>query len=210
MQSTARPRECALLFPGGGGQKVLGGGAPGFGYPSNHRTSFFVCPKPAARRPFAGIRIFFPAKEVPYAKFSTTEGHHESARVINIMLPAGTFTSSAKVLSAEDISRLPPRTDPKDKDLAIFRFKLKDGKKAAVEGFGMPVVCETAEDQAVLDHDALLDGVMSLRELCWQTEFVVLVQGFASRMPDYVNNRLQDYFQTGDQEANAPFRFLNG
>jgi len=208
LKGAARPRQCALLFPDGNDQRVLGGGSHGFGYPGNHRTDFFIAATAVARRPFVGIRLFFPTKEVPYAKFSTTEGHREPARLINIMLHAGTFTSAAEVLSAADASNLPPRTNPKDKNLAIFRFKLNDDKRAAIEGFGMPVICENAEDQAILDDDAPVDGVMSLRKLCHQTEFVVLVQGFNAKMPEYVNNQLRDFFGSGQPEA--PWPYING
>ena len=79
----------------------------------------------------------------------------------------------------------------------------------------MPIVCESEEDQAIFDgardgasDGAPVDGVMSLRELCLQREFVVMVQGFAPAMPDMVNNQLRAYFFT--EEVKAPFPYVNG
>ena len=206
LKNNARTRECALVFDG---QKFLGGGSQGFGYPLNHRATFFIVTASAARRSYVGIRIYFPTKVVPHAKFSTTDGHRESVREVVIMLYAGSFTSSAEVLTEEQIADLPPRTDPKEgAKFATFRFRLKDGEKASIEGFGMPIVCESEEDQAIFDDEAPVDGVMSLRELCLQREFVVMVQAFPPAMPDIVNNQLRAYFFT--EEVKAPFPYVNG
>lgn len=187
---TSRPKECALCFPDGEGFRVVGGMR--LGYPRNHRTYFFFT-NPAGNVPYVGIRFFFPTVEVPHASFETTRGKPQLERIITIQLRVGTWTSSAEVLSKEKIARLPPRTNAKNDDLVLLRFKLRDGERARAENFGMPAVCKTQEDQAILDDDAPIEGVMSLRELCRQREFFILVTSFGGKVAA-VNNQLQDYF----------------
>ncbi len=187
-----------MLISNSNGQRLLGGGSPGFGYPLNHHAIIFIVPAAVGRRPFVEIRIFFPTKLESYAHFNLAAGRSEPTHEITIRFFPGTFTSSVEVLSAEQFAELPPRTHAKDARLAIFRFKMKEGERAWIEGFGTDVVCESAEDQAILDNDALVYGVMSLREMFRQRDFVALVQGFAPKMPDMVNNQLQEYFTMGN------------
>lgn len=96
-KTNPRPRACALLSPGAGdngeGMRVLGG--QDMGYPENHGTVFF-CVAPFSALPFVAIRITFPVAEVPYATFSTKDGHAQKMRNVTIKLQVGTWTSSAE------------------------------------------------------------------------------------------------------------------
>ena len=179
-----------MCFPEGEGFRVVGGMR--IGYPNNHHTHFLFA-NPVGNVPFVGIRIFFPTAEVPYASFETTQGKPQAERIITIKLRLGTWTSSAEVLSDEQLAKLPPRTDAKNKKLVLLRFKLKDGERAMAENFGMPAVCKTPEDQAILDDDAPIEGVMSLWELCRQREFFIVLENFEGKVAA-VNNQLQEYF----------------
>ncbi len=182
-----------MCFPEGEGFRVVGGMR--IGYPDNHHTHFLFANNPVGNVPFVGIRIFFPTVEVPYASFETTQGKPQPQRIITIKLRLGTWTSSAEILSDKRLATLPPRTNAKDSNwkLVLLHFKLKDGERAMAENFGMPAVCKTPDDQAILDDDAPIEGVMSLWELCRQREYFILVDKFEDKVAA-VNNQLQDYF----------------
>lgn len=189
-----RPRNCAfafcangaLAFPfwpedeqSSGNVKILGGQK--LGYPDNHQTRFFFSTG-SRSIPHVGLRILFPAKQVDYASFSNTNGLPLTEYTITIKLRAGTFTSRGRDLSPEEVARLPPRTAEKADTLSVLRFTLDAGKAAQVENYGMPTVCESDEDQAIFDKDAIIDGIMGLRELCLQRRFEVIVSNYSARL----------------------------
>lgn len=146
------------------------------GYPDNHRMEFIMT-TPISNLPFVGFQIYFSIDEASkaYASFSTTDGHPATIRQVMIKLHHGSWVSDARMLSEDDISRLPPCTGDRPDKLAFFRFVMKEGKRAAVQNFGIPVRCGPV-DQEILDGDAPIDGVTPLLDLCRQTEFVVLVK----------------------------------
>jgi hypothetical protein len=109
-------------------------------------------------------------------------------------------------MSAESLARLPPRTGSTTDDLQLLRFKLREGESAAVENFGIPAVCESDGDQAILDEGAPIEGIMSLRELCRQKEFVVIVSNCSTRLAS-VNNQLRDVFP---REMRPVYPYVNG
>ncbi|KAK4031219.1 P-loop containing nucleoside triphosphate hydrolase protein [Parachaetomium inaequale] len=200
----AKPKECALSFRRDGEFRILGGKK--MGYPDNHRATFLFTNPSKTNLPHVAIRISFPTVEVPYASFSTIHGAPELARVITIKLMVGTWTSSAEVLLPEKVAELPPRANAKKDDLVLLRFKLKDGERARAENFGIPAACEHPEDQAILDGDALIDGAISLRDLCRQSEFFVLVPGYTGKVASF-NNQLREYFP---REIQPVFPYANG
>jgi hypothetical protein len=104
----------------------------------------------------------------------------------------------------EEVARLPPRSDPKAKasNLSLLRFKLKEGESAAEENFGITAVCESPEGQAIFDDGAPIGCMISLRELCRQTDFQIIV----SRL-ETINNQLRDHLP---REIHPGFPYVNG
>ncbi|KAK3293556.1 P-loop containing nucleoside triphosphate hydrolase protein [Chaetomium fimeti] len=215
-KATRRLRDCAFVFNKKGGLafaednsssdevSVIGGMK--VGYPGNHQTRFYVNDL-AMHGPHVGLRIIFPVlQNLDYVSFSDCHGKPLKERSITIQLKAGTFVSSGRVLSPEDLARLPPRTSDKNDTLSVLRFTLKANEKAYVENYGMPTVCVSPADQAIFDKDAKIDDAVSLREFCFQRAFEVIIPNFSTRLPA-INNQLRTVFPP---RFETPYPYTNG
>ncbi|KAK4234512.1 hypothetical protein C8A03DRAFT_37707 [Achaetomium macrosporum] len=199
MSPIGKPRECALAFPSDKGAlafptaddevRVIGGMK--LGYPDNHQVRFYFTPggRQFYTRPRVGIRLLFPAKPVDYVSFSDTRGTMADYYSIAIKLPRD----------------FPPRTPAENETLSVLRFTLKDAKVPQVENYGIPTVCEP-KDQAIFDEDAKIDGVMSLRELCLQRRFELIVSNYGNKLGS-INKKLEDHFGT---EPKPVYPYANG
>jgi hypothetical protein len=110
--------------------------------------------------------------------------------------------SSAELFSDEQLARFPPSRDAKDGMPVLLQITLEDAdKRAAMENFGMPVVCESDENEATLDHGAPIYGIISLRELCRQRQFnLLVVSNFRGEVED-ANRQFRQYFPRGIRPA---------
>lgn len=184
--------------------RVIGGMK--IGYPDNHHARFFLGTG-KKNLPHVGIRLYFPSKEVDYVSFRDTNGLI-TAHTVVIKLKAGDFASRARELTPEDTARLPSLAAGTKSDigLSVVQFRLKSGKVAEVEKYKMPTVCESTEDQAIMDDGAVIDGVMSIRELCLQNTFEVVIPRYSSRLAS-PNNQFRDIL--GDDIAPV-YPYTNG
>ncbi|KAH6848227.1 P-loop containing nucleoside triphosphate hydrolase protein [Chaetomium sp. MPI-CAGE-AT-0009] len=214
--STRRLQNCAFVFnkksglafaeDNGSSDEVAVIGGMKVGYPDNHQTRYYVNDS-GSDGPHVGLRINFPVRQnLDYVSFSDSHGNPLKERSITIQLKAGTFVSSGRVLSPEDLARLPPRTTDKNDALSVLRFTLKANEKAHVENYGMPTVCASPVDQDIFDKDAKIDDVMSLREFCLQRTFEVIIPKFSTKLPD-INNQLRTVFPA---RFETPYPYTNG
>lgn len=195
-------KEGVLAFPddNSSNESVLVMGGMKVGYPANHQTRFFVVPG-GMDGPHVGIRICFPVRhDLNYVSFSDTQGKPLQERSITIKLKVGTFMSSGRNLTPEELARLPRRTTDKKETLSVMRFILRDNEKAHAENYGTPTICASPVDQAIFDDDAKIDGVMSLRDFCLQRTFEVIVSNYSSKLPE-VNNQFRGLFSSRFETA---------
>jgi hypothetical protein len=214
--STRRLRDCAFVLnkqrelafgeDDSSSDKILVIGGMKVGYPNNHHTRFYVNDS-GADGPHIGLRINFPVlQNLDYVSFSDSQGNPLKERSITIQLNAGTFTSFGRDLLPEELARLPPRTTDKNDTLSVLRFALKANEKAHVENYGMPTICASAADQAILDEGAKIDGVLSLREFCQQRTYEVVIPSYSLKLP-HINNQLRTIFPARFQ---TPYPYTNG
>ena len=180
--------DCALVFQDGNNMRIVGGQK--MGYPMNHRTQF-CWSNQANRRSSVGIRIQFPRLPNSAAAFADVEGHPSEAFFVDIRLHVGTWTSTSEEVSDQLLTALPARETTKTAKMCMLRFKLNDGEKPFVEGFGLPYIGND-KDNLIVSGDGLLDGVKSLRDICSQTEFTLLFGGL-HLMPKGRTNFQQDF-----------------
>jgi len=180
--------ECALVFQDGDNVRIVGGQK--IGYPTHHRTNFCLSGQPN-RRPSVGIRIYFPRSAHNAVAFAGGDGKPSPALVIEIRLHVGTWTSTADEVSDKLLAALPARETTKTAKMCVLRLRLNDGEKAAVDGLGFPFI-GNGEDDGIVNHGHLMEGVKSLRDICTQTEFTLLFGG-AFLIPKGRTNFKQDF-----------------
>jgi len=180
--------DCALVFQDGSNVRIVGGQK--IGYPTNHRTQF-CWSNQANRRSSVGIRIQFPRLPSSAVAFANVNGKPSEALIIEIRLHVGTWTSTAEEVSDKLLAALPARETTKTAKMCILKFKLNDGEKPFVEGFGFPYIGND-KDNLIVNDDGLLDGVKSLRDVCSQAEFTLLFGGL-HLMPKGRTNFQQDF-----------------
>lgn len=61
--------------------------------------------------------------------------------------------------------------------MGLLRFTLSDDQKPSVEGYGLPFIARDDEDDRIVNHGELIEGVRTLRDICVQTEFMILFAG---------------------------------
>lgn len=168
--------DCALAYPehDQGPIPIIGGGSGRLGWSSSHKVYFVCVPSPTYERPSIRIKIGFPIAADTPATHHSRNGRPGTTHYIEFVLYAGTFTSSAEVVSETMLARLPKRTETDGRPLALLRFKLKEGCTTPVRGVGTPFKPRDAEDYEALNFGKRLEGVRSLAEIHSQTEFTVL------------------------------------
>jgi hypothetical protein len=187
-----------LAFPdcnGWYGKKLFVLGGMEIGYPNNHSTRFYVN-NGGQNMPHVGIRIQFPVRQnLEFASFSDDQGTPLENHSITVKLRAGTFTSFGRDLSPAELAALPPRTASDDDTLSVLRFTLKDGEMADVQDYGLPIVCDSPADQAILNSGAMIDGIMNLRDFCLQRRFEIIIPKYSTRLAA-VNDQFRSIFPT--------------
>lgn len=167
-------QECALLYADGNNLRIIGGQKIGF---SNRHRIQFCWTHPPNKRPFVGIKLWFPRATNGNIAFFDEAGQPSSVLTVTVKLHAGTWTSSAEVLPDAMLATLPAPESSKAHNMLVLRFTLNKCQKPSVDSFGLPFVARDAEDDRIVNHGEVIEGVKSLRDICVQTEFLVLFRG---------------------------------
>lgn len=167
-------QDCALLYADGADLRIIGGQK--IGYNSRHRVQF-CWSHPPNKRPFVGIKLWFPRATNTGIGFFNEDGQPSSVLTIDIKLHVGTWESTADEVPDHMLAALPARESGNAKKMGLLRFTLNDGEKPSVDGLGLPFVARDTEDDEIVNHGAPVEGIKTLREICAQREFMLLFAG---------------------------------